>query len=457
MAEHAGPPSQAIAQPESPRGRGTKRKSAPSFLKDWSDCSSDGGGSIFGSAACSVIGGAKKVTKKLLKKVRQMKPRKSRRKGEKEEELAYSQVMETAANATSKVQGTPIGHQHRYRRIPEFTYETVARVQPGGARCPISLMDNSMRLLQLVHIVSRATDMSISERLACILGLERDHFNSGTSANLLFMQRELHVAFDSDRFILVPSWHILRAIQSAIFNHGIPDLQYHSAEHGINAKVRRRRVNRAGYVHHEEVFTRHFARGYRIVPLNGMWSPDEPITRDPLDNDPDDPSDLDGDVYEWPFTGDDELPMIFLHNSPQLVVWKSYTAIKAQREKESSSKDGGLKKDTSIDDTDDREDDDEALVTGTDGRADDAVAPVTAQDFVQHKLTAIYEIGLYIEKNLHLPSNFLQSPGPRRPSEQTLAEDLPDDDVLVSDEEVVTDGMTRSLHEALSDAADPEL
>ena len=108
------------------------------------------------------------------------------------------------------MQVTPAGHHHRYKPLPKGTYKRVEEVQPNGARCPVTLMDNFMHLLQLAHLIPRAIELLTvrgdmfscdvhnaqhlqqAQKIACVRGWERDEFNSGTSANLLYCAHFCH-------------------------------------------------------------------------------------------------------------------------------------------------------------------------------------------------------------------------------------------------------------------------
>ncbi|KAL1754381.1 hypothetical protein FB107DRAFT_215895 [Schizophyllum commune] len=365
---------------------------------------------------------------------------------EREDDLPYNPTINSldeggryAATAGANMQVTPAGHHHRYKPLPKGTYKRVEEVQPNGARCPVTLMDNFMHLLQLAHLIPRAIELLTAQKIACVRGLERDAFNSGTSANLLYLKPEIHGAMDAGLCILVPPMPVLRAARHAIYNKGMPPDQLPDAEkHGINMAIEDTSENAAGYIHHEQLFKKHFHRSHHFLPLS-RWDRKHTIDRPVFYGSTSTPSDVFEHSnkfkvkhYRWPFTGDNKLPEVLLHNDPWCVIYNGHLTLKiceAARRAPSEADDEGSDADSDFGDAQDAQ-----------SGSEDAQFGPTLQDAFAVELQLIKEIGQYID-DMTLTPAFLESPSKK------LSDDESNDSELSSNEASIADlqSMRRNL------------
>ncbi|KAL1703167.1 hypothetical protein EV121DRAFT_208476 [Schizophyllum commune] len=258
---------------------------------------------------------------------------------EQKDDLPYNPTINSSndggRDAQAAVQNTPAGHIHRHKPLPKATYKRVEEVQPYGARCPVTLMDNFMHLLQLAHLIPRAIELLTAQKIACVRGLSRDAFNSGTSANLLYLNAEIHGAMDAGLCVFVPPMSVLRAAHHAIRNNGMPPPVLPDAEeHGINMQIKDTSENAAGYIHHEQLFKKNFHRLHHFLPL-ARWNRKHTIDRPVFFGSASTPSDafehsnkFKVKHYRWPFTGDDDLPEVLLHNDPWCTIYNGHLTFK---------------------------------------------------------------------------------------------------------------------------------
>ncbi|KAL1714095.1 hypothetical protein EV715DRAFT_210260 [Schizophyllum commune] len=321
----------------------------------------------------------------------------------------------------SNLSRTPPGRAHRFKAFLKSVYERVAAAQASGAVCPISLLDNKTRgFLQLAHLLWRSTDDAQLDVFDCILGMKRGEFNPNCTDNLLYMFVDLHHWLDGGFFAIVPPLDILKAINHAIHNSGFPDRnEIYSESAKIRTNLRRGgKTNAAGFIFHEKVFGRHEKRLYRVVPLAG-WSRKMCIYRKAADGG--------YYIYLWPFTGENELPFVELHNNVYLVTWNAYLSLKKAALRE----------------------------------VDTEVPPViTAQTLAQTELDLVFQIGRYLEYGFKPPAAFYRSPprnfGMRRQSARLARTALhTDSDYVPSDGSTaaLAQGMARSLLPELQSAA----
>ncbi|KAL1684475.1 hypothetical protein GGG16DRAFT_119762 [Schizophyllum commune] len=210
--------------------------------------------------------------------------------------------------------------------------------------------------------------MELLDVFDCLLGLKRGDFNPD-----LFVG--LHQWLDKGRFAIVPSVEVLEAVNYAIRNNGLtPPHKVYSEEAKINVNLKPsdKKRNVAGFVNHEKIFGRHVPRPCRIIPLWG-WSSEMCIFRKV------DSTQVPGDyrIYKYPFTGEDELPVIILHNYPILIAWNAYLSLQMAESRKPKKKKG------------------ERMVT--------------AQTLAEHELELVTQIGDFIER-FRPPAAFMRSP-----------------------------------------------
>ncbi|KAL1672586.1 hypothetical protein EV122DRAFT_224420 [Schizophyllum commune] len=341
---------------------------------------------------------AQGVSRALKWKSRRKRPRKDAF-----DDLAYNPLLDPDLAPEDAIDATPSGYLHRFRRLPKSVYERVAEVQPNDARCPVTLLSNSMRLLQLAHLAANSIDEVTAQRLAYVLGLELDCFNPGTSSNLLYLYMETHLALDAGFCVFVPSEEVLQVMDYALDHYGLPPPGMDFAEEsGINAHYRLDRRNTMGFLNCDEVFKKNYARPCDFLPLKN-WPSEHCIWRlgSPIDTartsgrdhaaageNTGRPSGL--SVYRWPFISDGRptLPKVLLHNKPYLIVWNGYVTLKKLEESCDKSLEG------------------------------------TAQELFQDThIELIMRIGRKIEQQ-KLPSSFFRSPSPPNLGYDGLEEDV---------------------------------
>ncbi|KAL1695879.1 hypothetical protein GGG16DRAFT_44677 [Schizophyllum commune] len=363
-------------------------------------------------------------------------PLKSRKRRRKQtfDDLPYNPLLDHVAQYAEETAGalnaTPIGYFHRFKRLPKSAYKRVSKAQPNDARCPVTLLSNVMRMLQLAHLAPNSTDMLTAQRLACILGLERDDFNLGTSSNLLYLFIDLHIALDAGLCVFVPSLEVLTIMDYAISHGGLPPpSQDFSDESGVKTNPRLDRVNSAGFIHTDEVFIRNHPRPCDFVPLKG-WSRKPDYQEAALTNtEPSLPehassaasiNDPHVDVFRWPFitkNGDYMLPKVILHNNPWLIVWNGYVTLQEHHTDFNE-----------LNDLDDFED--------------------TPQTVFSFQLQLIKKIGQHIA-GLVLSSDFLASPdAPENPPDELNDAELDEDDY-----EIASGWASRNIASECSEAA----
>ncbi|KAI4517391.1 hypothetical protein K525DRAFT_273664 [Schizophyllum commune Loenen D] len=439
-----------------------KRKAAPKGplidIPSSEDGESGSGGSLVSRAASSLkssfdslTGKKKETTEEEKTKARKRKSRRKRPRKETLDDLGYNPRLDPdleLSEARNAPDATPAGFFHRFKRLLKSAYARVAEVQPNDARCPVTLLSNAMRLLQLAHLAPSSIDEATAQRLACILGLDIDCFNPGTSSNLLYLFMELHLALDAGFCIFVPSEEVLEVMDHAISNHGLPppDTEF-AEESGIKKHGRLHRRNAAGYVNCDEVFKKNYPRPYDFLPLNNwphhhcIWrlkstkadarpashhnhntcensSDEEADDGKPMSGDASDPNadqerppPVEGqsaphesqkdtgaegrpgiDIYQWPFVCDGRptLPKVLLHNNVYLVAWNAYCTLKKLPE---------------------------------DKLRNDSIEETAQNLFRGNQLDLLMSIGIKIEQ-LMMPSHFFRSPSPPNIGYDGLEEDV---------------------------------
>ncbi|KAI5886954.1 uncharacterized protein SCHCODRAFT_02590387 [Schizophyllum commune H4-8] len=414
---------------------------------------------------------------------------------ERKDDLPYNPTINSsddggrnAKTADSDVKNTPAGHVYRYKPLPKETYKRVEEAQPYGARCPITLMDNFMHLLQLAHLIPRAIELLTAQKIACVRGMSRDAFNSGTSANLLYLKPEIHAAMDAGLCMFVPPMPVLLAARYAMKNNGMPPPTLEGAEqNGINMHIKDTSENAAGYIHHEQLFEKNFHRLHRFLPL-ARWNRKHTIDRPVFYGSTSTPSGafehsnkFKVKHYRWPFTGDDDLPEVLLHNDPWCIIYNGHRALKKcssaprtppRADDTSSAFHSGSESDSDSDtdgesvsgdaqsrsvssktssenaraDSEDTRSGSEDAQSGSEDAQDaaedahdaleDAQDVSILQDYFAKHLQLIVEIGQYID-DLELPSAFLQSPLKRLSDDEADGSELSSTEASIADSKSV--------------------
>ncbi|KAL1660108.1 hypothetical protein GGF50DRAFT_63881 [Schizophyllum commune] len=394
-----------------------KRKAAPKGplidIPSSEDGESGSGGSLVSRAASSLkssfdslTGKKKETTEEEKTKARKRKSRRKRPRKETLDDLGYNPRLDPdleLSEARNAPDATPAGFFHRFKRLLKSAYARVAEVQPNDARCPVTLLSNAMRLLQLAHLAPSSIDEATAQRLACILGLDIDCFNPGTSSNLLYLFMELHLALDAGFCIFVPSEEVLEVMDHAISNHGLPppDTEF-AEESGIKKHGRLHRRNAAGYVNCDEVFKKNYPRPYDFLPLNNwphhhcIWQRPPPVEGQSAPHESQKDTGAEGrpgiDIYQWPFVCDGRptLPKVLLHNNVYLVAWNAYCTLKKLPE---------------------------------DKLRNDSIEETAQNLFRGNQLDLLMSIGIKIEQ-LMMPSHFFRSPSPPNIGYDGLEEDV---------------------------------
>ncbi|KAL1734969.1 hypothetical protein EV714DRAFT_280619 [Schizophyllum commune] len=221
--------------------------------------------------------------------------------------------------AYKAVREARIGHITPQYRItsedPRPRARDVAAVAPTGSRCAGSGKSKENKTVQVSHIVDRATPPEELTKLERALGALLDSLNLDQRLNLVLLSSEIHIPFDKRLLIIIPT---------------LPDLE--KLYVALDKKVvigwtgeKPPRKNKAGFIHHEEIFPfLSLGRDCRVVPLL-IWG-DAPIVH--IKHLPD--GTTRDRTFKRPFTtptGRPKLPLTKLHGGPHFFAFKAYKTL----------------------------------------------------------------------------------------------------------------------------------